>query len=205
MGRTDPPPPAVLVDPACFLGLVNSAVEVYNRETTGLLVGTQRLRTLRGKRARVVALEAAYPLQTAARRVTWVEHGNRSAAHRARSAADSLGFRVVGEYHSHTNNEHGLSRDDLEYAREALRRMNGAAPPRWLELVLALRRKDYAAPRRPGCKGRDYVRKAGCTVVVAPRLGFDVTISGYWLRPNGRGLHCEEAEVRVPWDRLSGA
>lgn len=204
MGRTGEQPPPVLVDPGAFVALVNSAVEVFNRETTGLLVGTERVRTLGGRKRKVVALEAAYPLQTAYRSVTWVEHGNRRAAHRARNAVDSLGFRILGEYHSHTNNEQGLSRADVEYAAQALQRLNGHAPKRWLELVLGMRRKDYRSPRPPGFTWREYARKVGCTVVVAPRSGFDVTIAGYWIQPNGSGMHCEEAEVHVPWTRRAG-
>lgn len=196
--------PPLLVDSACFLSLVNSALEVYNRETTGILVGAERWRTIDGRRRKVMALEAAYPLQTAARSVTWVEHGNHSATHRARSAVDSLGFRILGEYHSHTNNEHGLSAADVDYAREALRRMNGSAPKAWLELVLGLRRKDYASPHRPGFTWREYPRKVGCTVVVSPRTGFDVTIAGYWITPDGDDeARCEEATVHVPWSSRS--
>lgn len=203
MRSSEGPPPPVVVDPACFVALVNSAVEVYNRETTGLLVGMERFRVLGKKRQRVVALQAAFPFQTAARSVTWVEPGNHKAAGRARTAVDSLGFRILGEYHSHTNNEHGLSGADKAYAAGALQSLNGHAPRRWLELVLGMRRKEYARPRKPGYTWRDYPRKVGCSVVVAPRLGFDVTIAGYWLRPNGRGMHCEEATLHVPWERGS--
>jgi proteasome lid subunit RPN8/RPN11 len=198
--------PPLLVDPACFLSLVNSAVEVYNRETTGLLVGAERWRVIGGRRRRVMALEGAYPLQTAARSVTWVEHGNHSAALRARTAVDSLGFRILGEYHSHTNNEQGLSRADVEYARQALRSLNGHAPKRWLELVLGLRRKEYASSRRPGFTWREYARKVGCTVVLSPRTGFDVTIAGYWVTPDGdSGARCVEATVHVPWTARTAA
>jgi proteasome lid subunit RPN8/RPN11 len=193
--------PPVMVDPACFLSLVNSAVEVYNRETTGMLVGSERVRVLQGRRRRVVALDAAMPFQTASRSVTWVEPSNHSAVHRARAAPGSLGFRVLGEYHSHTNNENGLSRADVDYALEALRRMNGHAPKQWLELVLGMRRKEYGRPREPGWTWRDYRRKAGCTVVLSPRAGFDITIAGYWIRPNGDDEHvrCDEATVYIPW------
>lgn len=201
MGARAAPAPPVVLDPACFLNIVNSAIEVYNRETTGLLVGVERRRRVRGGRGRVVVLSAAYAIQTAERRVTWVQPGNDSAARRARSAPGSLGFHVVGEFHSHTNNVHRLSAADLEYAREALRQMNGTAPPRWLELVLGMRRKDYATAHRPGFTWRDYPRKVGCTVVVSPRVGFDIVIAGYWLRPNGGRLACEEATIHLPLRR----
>ena len=34
----------VVIDPACFIGLVTSAVEAYNRETNGFLIGALKLR-----------------------------------------------------------------------------------------------------------------------------------------------------------------
>ncbi|MCA1813285.1 MAG: Mov34/MPN/PAD-1 family protein, partial [Halobacteriales archaeon] len=176
---------------------------VYNRETTGLHVGAERVRTIRGKRRRVVALEAATPFQTAARNVTWVEPANHRALFRARAAPSSLGFRVVGEYHSHTNNENGLSQADVDYARENLRRMNGTAPKRWLELVLGMRRREFAKARTPGWTWRDYPRKASCSVVLTPHLGFDITIAGYWIGPNGSPdtMVCDEATVYIPWSK----
>jgi proteasome lid subunit RPN8/RPN11 len=198
MGRTAALPP-LQVDPACFHSLVTRAVEVYNRETTGLLVGRERWRTVRGRKRRVIALEAAYPFQTAARSVTWVEPGNHSALDRARTSTHTLGFRILGEYHSHTNNEQGLSRADVEYAAEALRHMNGTAPKQWLELVLGMRRKSYVRPREPGVRWRARGRKVACGVTLG-RDGFDITFAGYWLSPNGRGMHCEPARMLAPKD-----
>ena len=87
----------------------------------------------------------------------------------------------------------------------ALQRLNGHAPKRWLELVLGMRRKEYRTSRRPGTTWREYQRKVGCTVTVAPRDGFDVTIAGYWIRPNGGDRpHCQEAVVHVPWSKRAG-
>jgi proteasome lid subunit RPN8/RPN11 len=186
------------LDRACILSLVNSAVEVYNRETTGILVGREALRSLQGARRRVLLIEAAYPFQTADRNVTWVEPGNHRAAHRARHAVDSLGFRILGEYHSHTNNERRLSPADIEYARAALGRMNGTAPPRWLELVLSMRRKEYAAPRPPGSTWRDYTRSVGCDITTGPRSGFHVTIAGFWI--SRERAACEPATIHAAWN-----
>lgn len=201
MGHADEQPLPVMVDSSCFLALVHSAVEVYNRETSGLLVGAERHRRIRGRTRRVLVLEGAYPYQTAARSVTWVSAGNSSAVQRARSAVDALGFRIVGEYHSHTNNEHGLSHADVEYAASALRRRNGSAPRRWLELILGMRRKEYASARSSGFTWRDYPRKVGCTVTLAPRTGFDITLAGYWISAEGEQVRCEEATIYAPWDK----
>lgn len=191
----------VMIDPPCFLNLVESAVEVYNRETTGMLIGAPRTRTINGRKERVMALDVAFPIQTAARRVFSVEPGNERALQRARSAIDSLGLRLVGEYHSHTNNHIALSGDDLVYAGEALDE-NGARA--WLELILGVRKKEYARPQKVGWTWRDYRHKAGCTVRISPEVGFDVTVGAFWVHrdaSNGnRGkLRWEESTVYIPW------
>ncbi|HVL87066.1 MAG TPA: Mov34/MPN/PAD-1 family protein [Candidatus Thermoplasmatota archaeon] len=188
----------VMVDPPCFLSLVESSIEVFNRETTGMLIGHPRKRTIRGKPERVMALDVAFPIQTAARRVFSVEPGNGAAFHRARSAIDSLGYRIVGEFHSHTNNHVALSRDDLAYARNALLESGADA---WLELILGVRKKTYASPKRVGWIWRDYHKKAGCTVRITEDTGFDVTIGAFWVyhdAASGRVKWSEET-VFIPW------
>src|SRR5881397_2338515 len=74
----------VVIDPACFVGLVTSAVEAYNRETNGFLIGAERARKLRRAPRDVAVLKAAYPIQTADRKVNWVANGNGRAFDRAR-------------------------------------------------------------------------------------------------------------------------
>src|SRR3989454_6397877 len=76
----------VVIDPACFVGLITSAVEAYNRETNGFLIGAERARKIRRTSKEVAVLKAAYPIQTADRKVNWVANGNGRAFDRARHA-----------------------------------------------------------------------------------------------------------------------
>ena len=69
----------IVIDRGCFLGLVTSAVEAYNRETNGFLVGNQGTRLVRQRPREVTVLRAAYPLQTEDRKPNWVSHGNEKA------------------------------------------------------------------------------------------------------------------------------
>ena len=97
----------VVIDPACFVGLVTSAIEAYNRETNGFLIGAERARKLRRFPQDVAVLKAAYPIQTADRNVNWVGTGNGRAFERARGAVANAngGLDLLGGYHSHTGSD----------------------------------------------------------------------------------------------------
>src|SRR3989442_9038167 len=107
----------VVIDPACFVGLITSAVEAYNRETNGFLIGAERARKIRRTSKEVAVLKAAYPIQTADRKVNWVANGNGRAFDRARHAVANThgGLDLLGGHHSRTGGDApaGLSRPDL--------------------------------------------------------------------------------------------
>src|SRR2546426_10120340 len=88
----------IVIERSCFLGLVTSAVEAYNRETNGFLVGNRRTRLVRQRPREVTVLRAAYPLQTEDRKPNWGSHGNEKAFKRARGAIRNLdvGYAGVG-------------------------------------------------------------------------------------------------------------
>ena len=90
----------VVIDPACFVGLITSAVEAYNRETNGFLIGAERARKIRRTSKEVAVLKAAYPIQTADRKVNWVANGNGRAFDRARHAVANAhgGVDLLGGY-----------------------------------------------------------------------------------------------------------
>src|SRR2546428_8621731 len=84
----------VVIDPACFVGLVTSAVEAYNRETNGFLIGAERARKLRRAPRDVAVLKAADPIQTADRQVNWVAHGDGLAFDLGRPAVTNAHRRI---------------------------------------------------------------------------------------------------------------
>src|SRR3989442_8675969 len=138
----------IVVERSAFVGLVTSAVEAYNRETNGFLVGNRGTRIMRQRPREVTVLRAAYPLQTEDRKPNWVSHGNEKAAKRARGAIENLdvGYAVLGGFHSHTGEDGAasLSRTDLDYVADELRRISRGRPAervQWLEGVLALKRR----------------------------------------------------------------
>ncbi len=82
--------------------LVSSAVEVYPRETMGLLWGVKEYKKLSRKRKRVLSVKAVYPIQTARRTLTSVDWGNKSAKIRLLNTLRSIRVGIIGEFHSHT-------------------------------------------------------------------------------------------------------
>jgi len=203
----------VVIARSCFVGLVTSAVEAYNRETNGFLVGNRGTRTTRRRPRKVTVLRTAYPLQTEDRKPNWVSHGNEKAFRRAQRAIENLdvGYEVLGGFHSHTGSDGSanLSRTDLDYVRDELRRISRHRPAdrvRWLEVVVALRRREWSRPHDLGWQTRRYRRKLGCTVAIDADHGYDMTLGGYWLEGEPDGAPGEwdigtksEARLLVPW------
>lgn len=204
----------IVIDPACFLGLVTSAVEAYNRETNGFLIGADRPRKLRRAPKEVAVLKVAYPLQTAERKVNWVANGNGRAFERARRTVTNAyrGLDLLGGFHSHTGSDAhaGLSRLDIEYIRDELAAINRGHPEPvqrpWLELVLAIRRREYATPHEMRWTLQRYDRKLRARVVLRPDLGYDITMGGFLMfcEKNGRPgaielARTEEARLHAPW------
>ena len=203
----------IVIERGCFVGLVTSAVEAYNRETNGFLVGNQGTRLVRQRPHEVTVLRAAYPLQTEDRKPNWVSHGNEKAFKRARGAIENLdvGYAVLGGFHSHTGEDGAasLSRTDLDYVADELRRISRDRPSdrvQWLEVVMALKRREWSGRHEIGWTTRRYQRKLGCTVALDANHGYDMTIGGFWVEGE---RDCEpgawdvvgtrEARLLLPW------
>lgn len=202
----------VVIERGCFLGLATAAIEAYNRETDGFLVGNSGTRLVRRRERAVTVLRAAVPLQTAERKRNWVAHGNAKAFQRARRAMENLdvGYEVLGGFHSHTGHDGdaALSRTDLEYVADELRRRSRREAPettRWLEVVVALRKRAWSRPHATGWTTRAYDRKVGCTVALDPHSGYDLVLGGYWVcaEPDGApgrvDVTADEARLLLPW------
>jgi len=203
----------IVIERSCFLGLVTSAVEAYNRETNGFLVGNRGTRRVRARPREVTVLRAAYPLQTENRKPNWVSHGNEKAFKRARRAIENLdvGYAILGGFHSHTGDDSAasLSSTDLDYVADELRRIERDRPPdrvKWLEVVVALNRREWSRPHGVGWATRRYRRKLGCTVALDPTHGYNMTLGGYWVEgePDGEPgawdvVGTQEARLLLPW------
>src|SRR3989440_10091543 len=100
-----------------------------------------------------------------------------------------VGYAVLGGFHSHTGDDGAasLSRTDLDYVADELRRISRDRPAdrvKWLEVVMALKRRQWSSSHEAGWATRRYRRKIGCTVALDPNHGYDMTIGGDW---GGRG------------------
>lgn len=205
----------IVIERSALVGLVTSAVEAYNRETNGFLVGNRGTRLVRQRARDVTVLRAAYPLQTEDRKPNWVTHGNEKAVKRARGAIENLdvGYSVLGGFHSHTGTDGAasLSQTDLDYVADELRRLSRDRPSdhaQWLEVVMALKRREWSTAHEVGWTARRYRRKLGCTVALDPYNGYDMTIGGYWVEgePDGEPgrwdvVGTKEGRLLLPWNQ----
>ncbi len=200
----------IVVDPGCFLGLCAAAIEAYNRETNGFILGGRAVR--RGRRRRRVSVaKAAYPIQTEERRRNYVAHGNMKAFDRARRTVNHLyvGLDLLGGFHSHPGQDGApaLSPLDLDYIEDELNQLyrQGEERGEWLELVVAIRQRAYARPHDVAWTFRQYPRKLGATIAIKRQLGYDITLAGYWVpvEPNGGSVvyagRPKEARLSIPW------
>lgn len=212
----------VVIEPSCFLSLCASAVETYNRECAGFLMGKEGMRQIRGRMRKWLLVQMAYPLQTADRKPSSVAHGNFKAFQRARAAIHALsGLRdlaVIGGYHSHPRGQCALSRADLEFIYFEFERTNRERRTMhmdaWLEIVITIRKRKYVSPHRHGVfwRWRDYPLKVGCTLQTSPRVGYAITIGAFWVPrleaaevaeflSYEKNALIHEVAVRVPWKR----
>lgn len=178
-------------------------MEVYNRETTGFLLGKERYRKLQRDRRKVMALEVALPLQTANRKPTEVGPGNKRAYKRVEAALKNMDYDIVGEYHSHINGYADPSKEDVEYAEgrnEWLKSQDfWTVNKEPLELVISISRRRYKNPHKNGWKFHDYAKKARTVFVLDKKTGFDIIFGAYWYKRKKDRLHPVETEVFIPW------
>lgn len=166
----------VYIDPHCLVtSLLPSAVEEYHKEVSGYLIGSN------GAAARRLKVISAYPMQSDIKMPTWVSHGNTSAVKRVDTVMKTMRMRLVGGFHTHPDGPNKLSRSDREFIEEKMEKHDLEA---WFELILAVKKKEYLTPQEPGWALRPYANKLGMTVRASPWLGFDLTLSGFWVRPS---------------------
>ncbi len=181
---------SVILEAGCFSALIISAVEVYSKETTGLLIGKGDRRFVRGKLTDCVVVQGAYPLQTAWRGFTSAMIGNRRAFRRARTTLDQFGYDLIGEYHSHPKSTAVLTFYDEDYIRDQLSERDKkelkSAKESWLELIVGIKKKKYKTKQKPGWypirQPRSHrTRKIAGVLKTTKSIGYHIEIRGYWI------------------------
>ncbi|HDD72460.1 MAG TPA: hypothetical protein ENG00_00035 [Candidatus Aenigmarchaeota archaeon] len=195
----------VFIDSQCLRSLVTSALEVYNRETNGALIGKLSVRKIRGKRRRVMSIKDIYVYQTDIRKPSEVYHGNISAYKRVLNSLRSMKMNIVGGYHSHAfpYNCSRLSADDILFAEEEMEAINKsryhANLSRWLEILLSLRKWESKKKHRTGWEIKKLSKKLRVIVATSERIKYDVFVSAYWITFMDGKPRVREARVFTPW------
>lgn len=166
----------VYIDPYCLMNsLMPSAIEIYNRETNGFIMGSN------GKSSKT-RIMSAYPIQTDKKKPTFVYHGNLSAISRLNSLMNSLNVKMLGGFHTHPMGPNRLSRDDVEFINEKIDEHN---LKEWLELLMSVHKRTYTTPHKTGMTITEFGSKIRVVMKTSPYDGYFITLSGFWLKPKG--------------------
>jgi hypothetical protein len=204
----------VFIERRTFRSLIASAIEVYNRETNGALLGRNAVHEINGKKTEVISVKEVYPFQTDKRTPSEVIHGNKAAFRRVLRAMETLNTEIIGGYHSHPYPYGfvGLSEGDITSVKEDIEAMIKVGQERvkngWVELLLSIKRKDYERPGKIEWYICDYVKKLRVRLRTREKTGYDVLISAYWVYPKEKygkkpikemKFGVKEVTVYVPW------
>ncbi len=189
---------SVFLESHVFRTLVTSAVEVYNRETNGVLIGRLSHKKIGRYREPMMVITDAYPLQTETRKPTEVFHGNDAAFRRAMNSLKTLKVDIVGGYHSHTwpYGEKVPSKSDVEQIGKEITFLKGR---RWLEIIISIKRKEYSTMAATGWDIQDHPKKIRAILRTEPDIGYDITISAHWVDFSHKNPRVTETAVFVPW------
>lgn len=198
----------VFIEKDSFKTLIASAIEVYSRETSGMLLGNNATREIDGVKKKVVSINDVYPIQTEKRKRSEVSHGNIAAINRLMRVTKSLRTNIIGGYHSHPHpyESNVLSRGDVDFIKEELKAVSKVGHKRvdkgWLELLMSITKRNYGRQSKSKWYTCSYVKKVRCRIRTQKRTGYDVMVSAYWVYPKkkeGKEYDVKEVPVHVPW------
>lgn len=204
----------IFIESLSFKELITSAIEVYNRETNGVLLGRKTFKEIKGEKKKVVSIKNVYPLQMERRTPSEVIHGNIAAFKRVLRTIDSFDAEIVGGYHSHTPPYYvvRLSRGDIKSIKEDIEAMLKIGYTKmakgWIEILMSIKRKEYKKPSGREWYICDYIKKLRCYLRTQKKIGWDILLSAYWVYPK-REIECtslrkvkfgvKEVAVYVEW------
>ncbi len=202
----------VFIEEIRLISMITSAIEVYNRETNGCLIGKNTVKEVKGRKVKVVSIKGIYPFQTEKRTPSQVMHGNMSAFKRTINSLKSMESEIVGGYHSHPYPypHIRLSKDDVVSIKEEMEMMKKlgykSMENQWLEVLLSIKEVEHKKEQEIGWTIINYKKKKSvkCMVRTDFHTRYDIIITAYWIRyPESADSKSKptvrEANVYVPW------
>jgi len=175
-------------------------LETPNKETGGFLVGREEKRFIKGARVRCLTLNVAYPVQTRKSGRSYWQPGNLRAYNRIVDSIRSMGFDIVGEFHSHIEDIAKLSKKDQNFIEAEFKdfEKRGIKVSNWIEMVINIKRRSYERRQARVFRCRDLNKKVKCTVKAIRRqdVGYSLNIAAYWF--DLKSLEYSEALVYIP-------
>lgn len=165
----------------CFYNILRNIAEMHKNESLGDLIGR--------KNGRGYFLENASPNVTAESSPNYVWAGNDSARKRIVELDKAIKmsgskYSVVGQYHTHVYREDEMrayiGEKDIEFFRGWARELG---LEECIQLVAAVRVKNYKKKQRTGERTRYYGYRARVIFKSGEFFGHDVIIAGYILTP----------------------
>lgn len=179
----------IFIESHPFKELITSAIEVYNRETNGVLLGRKTFKEIKEEKKKVVTIKNVYPFQMERRTPSQVTHGNIAAFKRVLRTIDSFDAEIVGGYHSHTPPYYvvRLSKGDIKSIKEDIEAMLKIGHTKmtkgWIEILMSIKKKEYAKPSGREWYICDYIKKLRCYVRTQKKIGWNILLSAYWVYP----------------------
>ena len=180
--------------------MMASAIEVYNRETNGFLIGIDSRKRVSGRIRDVVSVYIASPFQEDERKPTSVEHGNKEAYNRLIDMLSVLKKNLIRGYHSHPfpDNTNNLSKGDIKFIKEEVEHLNRYEKfdiMEWLEIIISIKKKQYSARHKEGRRFMELNDGIELLIKTTPYVGFDVKIKGCWLVFSGKNVKTYPAYI----------
>jgi hypothetical protein len=187
------------ISESCLVTLIASCLEIPHKETGGFLIGKEEVRFIMGQRCDSFSLDVAYPVQTSDSGKSYWVPSNSNAYTRIKDAIDSMGFQIMGEYHSHIENVPELSNADKKFIKAELEEFQkkGISPPK-IEMVLNIEPKAYSRRHNRRCDCTYFKKRVRCNVrgIKNPLTGYSITIGAYQYDESAKDF--EEVSVHVP-------
>ncbi|MCW4004272.1 MAG: Mov34/MPN/PAD-1 family protein [Candidatus Bathyarchaeota archaeon] len=179
----------------CLVALITSCLEIPHKEVGGFLIGKEENRFINGGRTACLTVDVAYQIRTCKSGKSFWQPENIRAYHRIVDTIKSMGFNIVGEYHSHIHNVAELSEEDKNFIKQEVADLKVS---NWIEMILNIESKTYTRKQKQSFDCNFFSKKIRCTIrgIRDPLAGYSITAGTYCFDP-ATGVF-KEASVYVP-------